>query len=670
MIITIHHTLSGFTVVTNALVKAGGQSITDDLKKAWPKKTDSVVFTDAGKLASKKVAHMVLPNASELKDAVISCLKTADKLGMKSISFPAIGTGGFMSQAESARGIYSGVQEFGSTLKPQNIKLVRVTIYDAKMLGTFLSTMHQFSSAGPVPAAQGASTGQFGSVAVQIQQGDLTKETTDAVVNPVDSDGGFFAVGNALEQAGGAAVRTVCKNSWNQRLNDVLVKDGGNLKCKKIIHIVCPKANAMKGRVLECLLQAERNGLTSVAFPAIGTGGFGVSTTDAARETVQAIRDFAVTHNPGSVKLVRVTVFQASMVAEFQQALQAALPKTPSSPVAGAATTAVAVAPVVTPVVKIAPNIGVEQVVEVTFFGCNQLDLDNAKREVSQAIGSYMTKERVSDDRLKSTVRLLQQSEKDSIIQMGTEQLVLVTITGYTIEAVGLTDDVGVVLREIEYFLREKKTAYDAEELKKDVIKVPDHWATPPSGTTGAHIVSLQQTSPEYKDVEKNFLASVASSPQIVSISRVQNEAKYKAYMLELKEREKRLGTSTIEKVLYHGTAQGVVDNINEGGFNRSYCGKNATAYGKGMYFARDASYSAQPAYSPPDPQGNKYIYQVRVIVGEYTTGSSGIVEPPPKNPLNVAIRYDSVVNNVQNPSIFVVFRDNEAYPEYLIVFK
>ncbi|XP_078603220.1 protein mono-ADP-ribosyltransferase PARP14-like [Branchiostoma floridae x Branchiostoma japonicum] len=645
----------GFTVVTKAIVKEGGQSIADDLKKAWPKRTENVVFTDAGKLPSKKIAHMILPSASELKDSVLACLEKADKLGMKSISLPAIGTGGVMSQAESARGIYSGVQEFDLKQHPQNLKLVRVIIYDIKMLGTFHLTLHQFSSGGHVTASPPTSPGLFGSVDVQIQQGDLAKETTDAVVNPVNTDGGFFAVGQALEKAGGAKVRTDCQKSWEKRVNDVLLKDGacGTLKCKKIIHMACPDARSMKGRVLECLQQAERDGLTSVAFPAIGTGGFGVSAADAARETVQAIKDFAMTHNPRSVQLVRVTVFQASMVAAFHQAV---LLNAPIASRDGAA--AAVMTTVVPPFGTMQSNADVEQVVEVTFLACNQLGMDNAKSEVSETIDSYMR-------RAESTIRRLDQTDKDAIIQMGTEQLVRVTITGNDIKLEGLTDDVEVVIEEIGRFLQEKTAAYDADELK-----VPDDWDTPPSGTTGAHIVSLQQTSPEYMKVEQNFLASVGYNPQIVSISRVQNEAKYKAYMLELKEREKRLGKSAIEKVLYHGTAHDVVDNINQGGFNRSYCGKNATVYGKGMYFARNASYSAQAKYSPPDSQGNKYVYQARVIVGEYTTGKRNIVEPPPKNPSNAAVRYDSVVDNVDDPRIFVVFRDNEAYPEYLIVFK
>ena len=62
---------------------------------------------------------------------------------------------------------------------------------------------------------------------------------------------------------------------------------------------------------------------------------------------------------------------------------------------------------------------------------------------------------------------------------------------------------------------------------------------------------------------------------------------------------------SRFERVwLFHGTDEGTVPKITSMGFNRSFCGKNATLYGKGVYFARDASYSTYPLYSPPDGQG------------------------------------------------------------------
>jgi len=100
---------------------------------------------------------------------------------------------------------------------------------------------------------------------------------------------------------------------------------------------------------------------------------------------------------------------------------------------------------------------------------------------------------------------------------------------------------------------------------------------------------------------------------------------------------------------------------------NRSVCG-TATAYGSGVYFARDWTYSADETYSPKDSQGHKRIYQSRVLTGLFTKGEHGFKDTPLK-PNSQVLRYDSVVNNVQNPGIFVIFRDSQAYPEYLITF-
>ena len=62
-------------------------------------------------------------------------------------------------------------------------------------------------------------------------------------------------------------------------------------------------------------------------------------------------------------------------------------------------------------------------------------------------------------------------------------------------------------------------------------------------------------------------------------------------------------------------------------------------------------------------------MYLARVLTGEYTKGSSSMLVPPAKSPTNPNVLYDSVVDNVHNPSIFVVFYDAQAYPEYLITF-
>ena len=90
--------------------------------------------------------------------------------------------------------------------------------------------------------------------------------------------------------------------------------------------------------------------------------------------------------------------------------------------------------------------------------------------------------------------------------------------------------------------------------------------------------------------------------------------------------------------------------------------------YGQGVYFAKEWWYSAADQYSPPDGQRQKRVYQARVLTGQYTLGNQDYIDAPFK-PNSQVLRYDSVVNNDQNPMIFVIFRDSQAYPEYLITF-
>ena len=94
-----------------------------------------------------------------------------------------------------------------------------------------------------------------------------------------------------------------------------------------------------------------------------------------------------------------------------------------------------------------------------------------------------------------------------------------------------------------------------------------------------------------------------------------------------------------------------------------------ATACGRGVYFAKDAQYSARDIYSPPDRNGHKHMYLAKVLTGVYTKGSSDMREPPAKDRTNEAAKFDSTVDDVNDPHIFVVFFDGQAYPEYLITF-
>lgn len=62
-------------------------------------------------------------------------------------------------------------------------------------------------------------------------------------------------------------------------------------------------------------------------------------------------------------------------------------------------------------------------------------------------------------------------------------------------------------------------------------------------------------------------------------------------------------------------------------------------------------------------------MYLCQVLTGDYTVGAQAMIVPPAKNAGGFQ-KYDSVVDNVTTPSMFVVFHDSQACPEYLITFK
>ncbi|KAM3832886.1 protein mono-ADP-ribosyltransferase PARP12-like isoform 3-T3 [Vipera latastei] len=100
--------------------------------------------------------------------------------------------------------------------------------------------------------------------------------------------------------------------------------------------------------------------------------------------------------------------------------------------------------------------------------------------------------------------------------------------------------------------------------------------------------------------------------------------------------------------------------------FDWRICGTHGTLYGKGSYFARDACYSH--AYCKSKRQ-TKTMFVARVLVGDYVQGKASYVRPPPKSNQSNGF-YDSCVDDVLNPSIFVIFEKYQIYPAYIIEYE
>ena len=69
------------------------------------------------------------------------------------------------------------------------------------------------------------------------------------------------------------------------------------------------------------------------------------------------------------------------------------------------------------------------------------------------------------------------------------------------------------------------------------------------------------------------------------------------------------------------------------------------------------------------DNNGICYIFLCSVLTGEYTVGTKGIKTAPVKN-IETQEWYDSVCDNTNSPTKFIIFNDNQAYPTYLVLFR
>ncbi|KAK3549858.1 hypothetical protein QTP86_015477 [Hemibagrus guttatus] len=198
---------------------------------------------------------------------------------------------------------------------------------------------------------------------------------------------------------------------------------------------------------------------------------------------------------------------------------------------------------------------------------------------------------------------------------------------------------------------------------EQNSISLPSHW----KDMKGKLVlrVEIQQGSQEYTDVETLFRKTGLTS-NILKIERVQNETLWRNYMNQKVYLEKKNNHTNNERLLFHGTGSDNIDKINERGFNRSYAGMHGAMYGNGVYFAVNPCYSAQ-GYAKPDQKGHKRMYLARVLVGDFTTGKAGLLAPPDKKSTGTE-QFDSVTD--PNKTMFVIFHDVYAYPEYLITFQ
>ena len=142
---------------------------------------------------------------------------------------------------------------------------------------------------------------------ITVVVGDITAQRVDAIVNAANSSlMGGGGVDGAIHRAGGPIILEECKEIRRTRYpqglptGEAVITSAGNLPSKFVIHTVGPVYGQHGGEEPDLLAAcytnsfnlAIKNGLTTIAFPAISTGVYGYPLHEAAAVSSEAIRDF------------------------------------------------------------------------------------------------------------------------------------------------------------------------------------------------------------------------------------------------------------------------------------------------------------------------------------------------------------------------------------------
>jgi O-acetyl-ADP-ribose deacetylase (regulator of RNase III) len=134
--------------------------------------------------------------------------------------------------------------------------------------------------------------------------GDITEETTDAIVNAANSSPlGGGGVDGAIHRAAGPELLAECKKIRAQRgplpPGQAVATPGARLHAKYVIHTVGPvwqggllnEPQILESCYSNSMAEAGRLGCASISFPSVATGAFGYPLQDAALIALRTVAE-------------------------------------------------------------------------------------------------------------------------------------------------------------------------------------------------------------------------------------------------------------------------------------------------------------------------------------------------------------------------------------------
>ena len=301
---------------------------------------------------------MLLQN---LERMILKVMQECDHLKATSVAFPALGTGNLTFPEDvvaevMVRTISGYLQQNPGT----TVKKVLLVIFIDSTHKAFQQAMSSQLPSAPPPVEDDFEllSEEVGTVSprpsevfsvpsevlysfscnrinVDIVNGDISADDSEGIVNAASETLQLhnFGVMGALRRRGGQQLQDECNKAvaMHGKLEQYKVivtgvgnRDADGLKCQKILHVLAPQhSGGLAKTVSEALKRADKEGLQSVALPAIGTGEHGFSSAEAAEGIADGIVHFSKSVHD-RVASIKVVLFQREQCGNFAQAFEEA----------------------------------------------------------------------------------------------------------------------------------------------------------------------------------------------------------------------------------------------------------------------------------------------------------------------------------------------------------
>ena len=161
-----------------------------------------------------------------------------------------------------------------------------------------------------------------------LQQGDITDADVEAVVNAANTHLQLGAgVAGAIRRKGGPTIQQECDAIGLISLGEAATTGGGQLKARYVIHAASmhlgglTSKGSLRDSTVNSLKRAVEKQLTSIAFPAIGTGIAGFPLDRCAQIMLEEVRKHLTSQT--TLQQVLFVLFDDAALKTFQKTLVA-----------------------------------------------------------------------------------------------------------------------------------------------------------------------------------------------------------------------------------------------------------------------------------------------------------------------------------------------------------